>query len=89
MKSWHPIISAAFSYDHNQCRDWYDRWLSRGGSVARDSVYTIRAQDMQDLRSFNEQVMWRQMEGELRLRRLRMTPVSTEKPKVRNLRVVR
>lgn len=89
MKSWQPIVSAAFCYDSHSddCKYWYDRWLLRGGQVARDCVYFNRAQDMQDHRSFDEQVKWKRMEGELRIRRLRLAPV--EKVKARTLRVVR
>jgi len=64
-----PEPSASFSYDHNRCRDWYDKWLSRGGTVARDSVYIERARDMPDLRPTEDRRRFIALEWKLRKQR--------------------
>lgn len=90
-----PIPSSGFCYDSNQCREWYDKWLRRGGTIARDTVYVRRAADMPDLRSFEFQVKWARIEGDLRVRRaqLRQTELMQEIDRIRqrkkDLRVVK
>lgn len=60
-----PVPSICFCYDSNQCRDWYDRWLARGGSIARDTIVFSRAADMPDVRSFDDKLRWHRLECEL------------------------
>jgi hypothetical protein len=67
-----PIPSSAFCYDSNNCQRWYDRWLLRGGSVARDTIIFNHAADMPDLRTFDQKVRWARLQGELRLCRAEM-----------------
>lgn len=75
-----PQPSATFSYDHNACRTWFDTWLRRGGTVARDCVYIQRARDFKDLRTFDERVKWARLAGCLNLQRgaLRRQELSRE-----------
>lgn len=67
-----PIPSSCFSYDHNTCKPWFDRWLMRGGTSARDTVYIQRANDMPDLRTFDLKVRWFKTQAKLRPIRLRI-----------------
>jgi hypothetical protein len=75
-----PQPSAAFSYDHNQCRQWFDVWLSRGGTVARDTIAVRRARDLPDLRSFEDREIWMRIAMALRFKRatLRLGVLSAE-----------
>jgi hypothetical protein len=64
-----PIPSVCFCYDSHKCHAWYDKWLMRGGSIARDTIVFRHAADMPDVRSFDDKVRWSRIESELRLRR--------------------
>lgn len=75
-----PQPSAAFSYDHNPCRAWFDIWLSRGGNVARDAVYLQRAIDLPDLRNGDDRLRWFKLAAALRIQRatLRLRELAAE-----------
>lgn len=87
-------ISAGFSYEHNHCKRWRERWLMRGGSLHRDCVTIVRAQDMQDLRAWNERETWSLLQRELRFKRaqlrqselLREIHAAKAKPKLRSVK---
>ena len=71
-----PIPSAQFSYDHNQCSHWFDRWLSRGGSIYRDSVYFKRAHDLPDRRNLEDRRIYDAIERNLNYARGLMRRIS-------------
>jgi hypothetical protein len=64
-----PQPSSQFSYDHNQCRPWFDSWLRRGGTIARDCVYVQSAQDHKDLRDFEAKINYFRIVAKLNSRR--------------------
>ena len=64
-----PIPSAQFCYDNHNCKAWFDCWLARGGSIARDTVYLQRAHDLPDLRSFEDKLVYSRIETKLHARR--------------------
>lgn len=87
-------VSSAFSYEHCMCKRWLDRWLMRGGSLHRDSVTVNRAQDMQDLRTWNERETWSLLQRELRFKRVQLRQsellgeihAAKAKPKLRSVK---
>lgn len=64
---WRPLVSSCFSYQHNQCRSWFDTWLLRGGTLDCDTVRQDmrRATDLPDLRDLGLLRIWSRTEAKL------------------------